>query len=87
VNAPLRESAAKGVDSRPLARITSPKPGASRGAMERTASGVTSRGPKPVPPVQRIKSISPESAHFWTAWAISSISSGTMFASAIIQPI
>jgi len=35
----------------PAARITSARPGASRSITARVASGVTSRGPKPVPPV------------------------------------
>ena len=34
-----------------LARISSARPGASRSSTSRVASGVTSRGPRPVPPV------------------------------------
>ena len=49
-----RERSASGVDARPLARITSPKPGISRSKMERVASGVTSRRAIPVPPVVKM---------------------------------
>ena len=46
-----RESAAIGVCDSPVARISSASPGASRSMTARVASGVTSRGPNPVPPV------------------------------------
>ena len=49
--ATARESAAIGVCASPVARISSARPGASRSITARVASGVTSRGPKPVPPV------------------------------------
>ena len=51
VPATARDSAAIGVWVRPSARISSAKPGASRSMTARVASGVTSRGPNPVPPV------------------------------------
>ena len=41
----------QGSGRRPAARISSARPGASRSMTARVASGVTSRGPKPVPPV------------------------------------
>ena len=41
------------VCSREAERIASPKPGASRSITSRVASGVTSSGAKPVPPVVR----------------------------------
>src|SRR6266545_4248682 len=48
--ATARDSAAIGVVSRPAVRISSARPGASRSITALVASGVTSRGPKPVPP-------------------------------------
>src|SRR5690606_109819 len=46
-----RDKAAIGVDSSPRAIISCTSPGARRSRMRSVASGVTSRGPKPVPPV------------------------------------
>ena len=46
-----RDSAAIGVCASPAARISSLSPGASRSSTALVASGVTSRGPNPVPPV------------------------------------
>ena len=46
-----RDSAAIGVCASPAARISSASPGASRSSTALVASGVTSRGPNPVPPV------------------------------------
>ena len=51
-----RESIARGVMASEAARMASAMPGARRVATAMVASGVTSRGPKPVPPVVRIKS-------------------------------
>jgi len=45
-----RESAARGVFFIPSARISSARPGISLSTTARVASGVTSRGPSPVPP-------------------------------------
>jgi hypothetical protein len=45
-----------GVWRRPSARIASAKPGASRSITARVASGVTSSGVRPVPPVVKIRS-------------------------------
>ena len=46
-----RESDARWVVARPRARSSSARPGASRSIASRVASGVTSRGARPVPPV------------------------------------
>jgi hypothetical protein len=46
-----RESAARGVFFIPSARISSARPGIFLSAAAPVASGVTSRGPSPVPPV------------------------------------
>ena len=53
--AKLRERIELGVIFMDSARITSPKPGSSTRMIARIASGVTSRGPIPVPPVVKIK--------------------------------
>ena len=66
-------------------RIISPKPGTTLSAMESSASGVLSRGERPVPPVVRMRLI-PLSAHSRTAPQISSGSSGTIFLSSVTQP-
>src|SRR5271157_560106 len=58
--ATLRESAAVRVDFRPSARINSARPGTSFSRTARVASGVTSRGASPVPPV--VKTASQSSA-------------------------
>src|SRR5215470_14258889 len=60
--ATARERIARRVFSIPLRRISSAKPGIRRSATAMVASGVESRGLKPVPPVVRIKSKRPESA-------------------------
>ncbi len=49
--ATARDRAAIGVCASPAARMSSASPGASRSMAARVASGVTSRGPNPVPPV------------------------------------
>ena len=46
-----RDNAAIGVCVKPAVRISSANPGASRSTTAFVASGVTSRGPNPVPPV------------------------------------
>ncbi len=46
-----RESHAIWVEAAPAERMASARPGASRSITARVASGVTSRGPNPVPPV------------------------------------
>lgn len=56
-----RERMAVGVLSTPLRRISSARPGMTRSATSRVASGVMSRGPSPVPPVVRRISTWPES--------------------------
>src|SRR2546421_1545780 len=55
VPATPRESMPKGVCCRLMARIASAIPGASRSMTAFVASGVTSRGAKPVPPVVRMR--------------------------------
>lgn len=55
IAARLRERMELGVSFIDSARITSPNPGTSTRMIARIASGVTSRGPMPVPPVVRIK--------------------------------
>ena len=72
-----RDSAAVGVFSVPFRRISSAIPGITRSATPCVASGVLSRGPIPVPPVVRIKSIRPESAHSRNCWRIVAASSET----------
>src|SRR5437763_571207 len=52
--AKLRERIELAVIFMDSARITSPKPGSSTRIIPRIASGVTSRGPIPVPPVIKI---------------------------------
>jgi hypothetical protein len=74
--ATAREIMAWGVLARLAARITSPKPGMTRSTTVMVASGVTSRGETPVPPVVRIRSNSPQSAHSVSFSAISRSSSG-----------
>lgn len=56
------DSAAIGVDWRPLDIIKWVNPGASRSNTSAVASGVTSRGPKPVPPVVSTKRATAEAA-------------------------
>ena len=58
----ILDNMACGVILRLAARMASARPGASRSMTARVASGVTSRGEKPVPPVVRMTSISPLSA-------------------------
>ena len=64
-----------GVFATESARIASAIPGASRSSTLAVASGVTSRGPSPVPPVVRTSLASPASSSI--ASAIASRSSGT----------
>ena len=73
-----RLSIAIGVNFKVSARIASAKPGTSRSIMDLQASGVTSRGPNPVPPVLTIRSTSGASAHSAMRWAIMSFSSETI---------
>ena len=70
-----RESIAAGSAARPAARIASASPGTSRSTTSRVASGVTSRGERPVPPVVRTRS-APLSASSRSAAASASRSSG-----------
>jgi hypothetical protein len=79
-----RDSAAIGVCCSPAARITSASPGASRSITARVASGVTSRGPNPVPPVVTTRPWSAASVR--SAASICGCSSGTTVRVAISKP-
>src|SRR5262249_45450864 len=70
-----RESRACGVRSRASARIASATPGASRSSTAAVASGVTSRGANPVPPV--VSTTLAMSASWQIAAPIVSLSAGT----------
>ena len=74
-----------GVSFNDSSRMTSPKPGSSRAPISRTASGVTSRGPTPVPPVVRM-SWQPRATCSRTARWISCFSSGTSDSASTFQP-
>ena len=74
--AAARLSMALGVIFRDMARMASGMPGASFSQTSRVASGVTSLGEKPVPPVVRIRAI-PRSANSRILAASSSFSSGS----------
>jgi hypothetical protein len=73
-----RDNAASGVDFLPSLRMSSGKPGISLSMMATVASGVTSRGPNPVPPTVKARSMS----SIWQTWRslarICSNSSGTI---------
>ncbi len=70
-----RDNAAIGVWVRPAVRISSANPGASRSTTAFVASGVTSRGPNPVPPVVTTSPWTAASSR--NARSISARSSGT----------
>jgi hypothetical protein len=76
VPAPLRETIDIAVVSKLRTRMISPNPGNARSIIGSIASGVTSRGPIPVPPVAMTISALP--SHRPTASRISSTSSGTV---------
>jgi hypothetical protein len=86
IAATARERIARDVFFKPSARICSANPGINRSAIAMVASGVTSRGPTPVPPVVSIKSASFESAAFFRCAEMPSRSSGRTAASTICQP-
>ena len=71
-----RESRACGVFASESARSASAIPGATRSSTSAVASGVTSRGPRPVPPV--VSTTAASSASSAIASAIASRSSGTI---------
>ena len=71
-----RDSAACGVFRMPAARMSSARPGASRSITARVASGVTSRGPKPVPPVVTMRPV-PRAARSLSRASIAPRSSAT----------
>ena len=73
-----------GVSLRPSARINSATPSSSRSHTVRVASGVTSRGPMPVPPVVTTKRAMP--AAFRIASSIRSRSSGTVTRDTVWKP-
>ena len=76
MTAVCRDRMAVGTKFRLMARICSPKPGSSRSATARVASGVTSRGAGPVPPVVRIRWQPTSSASSHRVWLMASCSSG-----------
>src|ERR1700687_2802764 len=80
-----RESAARGVLAAPTRLITSPIPGTSKSTSAAVAWGVTSRGPRPVPPVVTTKSTSREAAAMSTA-VIRSRLSGTTSGPETLKP-
>ena len=71
-----RVSMARGVIWRERARMASGMPGTSRSMTSLVASGVQSRGEKPVPPVVSTRSATPSSAMRRSSPASSSRSSG-----------
>ena len=77
MTAVCRDRMAVGTKCRLMARICSPKPGISRSATASVASGVTSRGVGPVPPVVRIRLQPSASASSRRVLLMSSSSSGT----------
>src|SRR5271156_4499832 len=81
-----RESTARGVFCAPAARICSGNPGIMRSTTEAVASGVTSRGPRPVPPVVRITSASLESAASFRKSSIAARSSARTAEETILHP-
>jgi len=86
IPATARDKIARGVFFDPAKRMCSPKPGISRSTTARVASGVTSRGPTPVPPVVRITSASLASAVFLSSVTIAARSSGKRCEDATCQP-
>ena len=70
-----RESQAKGLACAPRERMASASPGASRSMTRRVASGVRSRGPRPVPPTVNT-SAAPCALSSSSVEAIASSSSG-----------
>ena len=75
--AAARESIARGVMARDAARMASGMPGVRRSQTARVASGVTSRGEKPVPPVVTTRAAPVWSARRTRAASMSGCSSGT----------
>ena len=69
---------ARGVICKEAYRMASGMPGVSRSQTARVASGVTSRGANPVPPVVTSSWTSPLSAMAFSMASISGCSSGTM---------
>src|SRR5215831_17093681 len=86
VPATPRDSAARGKAVIEQIRIRSEIPGASRCSTARVASGVTSRGPSPVPPVVRIRSAASASHQPVSAETICVVSSGTSIRPASAHP-
>src|SRR5437868_5406516 len=90
ISAPLRitptwrERIAVGTNFRLIWRICSPKPGITLSATARVASGVTSRGAGPVPPVVSTRSQRRSSTSSRSAAAMASCSSGMRRASQVI---
>ena len=81
-----RDSMACWLNFRLSKRMASARPGASRSITRRVASGVTSRGAKPVPPVVRMISRPPSSAQADRVLRRSGNSSGRMAVRSTFQP-
>jgi hypothetical protein len=86
IPAVARDSIACGVTSRLEARMASANPGAARSITALVASGVTSLGLNPVPPLVNRMSSSPESAHAVSVLFNMGRSSGTISFWEIIHP-
>lgn len=86
IPATARDKIARGVFFDPSERMCSPKPGINLSTIAMVASGVTSRGPTPVPPVVRIMSASLASAVFCRRFSIVARSSGKTWDETICQP-
>jgi hypothetical protein len=81
-----RDRSASGVIARPAARIASASPGACRSTTSSVASGVTSRGPNPVPPVIATSATRSSSASVRRWVAMASRSSGVTTRRATSKP-
>ena len=82
IPASCRERMAVGTCRREIARICSPKPGSSRVMTRRVASGVTSRGVGPVPPVVMMREHPRRSVMSHSCDSSKDCSSGTILYSA-----
>ena len=87
IPATARESIPCGVTRILAWRIASTRPGAARSITACVASGVISRGLKPVPPVVKIRSISPLPVQLTNVFLIRAISSGTVCRLTTFQPL
>ena len=86
VPATARDSMARGVIFSPSVHMATGMAGISRSSTASVASGVTSRGDRPVPPVVTIRPIFFSSAQSRSAALICSFSSGTMAVWTTVKP-